>query len=276
MPNLRIVHDNVADTSSTLTASTTSGTLVAQNMLNEYKTQVHRSTGTNVTYELTWTTAVTVGCVALPATNLSGDALIRVQLYSQSNFTGLLEDTGQIFATPGLDLDMWDWSQPLNVNSFAYGGAAKTTVWFTNQQLIKSCRIILTDINNSVGYIDCARLVIGNYWEPEHTLERGFEFGTVDMSTTSRADSGTLIADRGIVYESISFNFAILSDSDRSKLSQILRKLGTHRNFLLSAMPDDSSSAAKQDLIIYGKRVNSMFSNQVYGYYKHSMQIVGW
>lgn len=276
MPNLRIVHDNVADASTTLTASNTSSTLVAQNMLNEYKTQVHRSTGTNVTYELTWTTAVTVGCVALPATNLSGDALIRVQLYSQSNFTGLLEDTGQIFATPGLDLDMWDWSQPLNVNSFAYGGVAKTTVWFTNQQLIKSCRIILTDINNSVGYIDCARLVIGNYWEPEHTLERGFEFGTVDMSTTSRADSGTLIADRGIVYESISFNFAILSDSDRSKLSQILRKLGTHRNFLLSAMPDDSSSAAKQDLIIYGKRVNSMFSNQVYGYYKHSMQIVGW
>ena len=76
MPNLRLIYDNVAS-SATLTASTTAGTLAASNMLTDVKSVVHRSTGTSVTYTMTWTANQTVGGVALPATNLTSTATIR-------------------------------------------------------------------------------------------------------------------------------------------------------------------------------------------------------
>ena len=63
MPNLRLIHDNAADRATSLAASTTSGALVAAYMQNDFKGQVHRSTGTSVSYTLTWTAGETVGGV---------------------------------------------------------------------------------------------------------------------------------------------------------------------------------------------------------------------
>ena len=81
MSNLRIIHANYADQATTLTASTTSGSLAASYMQTDLKGQAHRSTGTSVTYTLTWTNGVTLGAVALPATNLTAAATLRVRLY---------------------------------------------------------------------------------------------------------------------------------------------------------------------------------------------------
>ena len=67
MPNLRLIHDNAADRATSIAASTTSGALVAAYLQNDFKGQVHRSTGTSVTYTLTWTAGETVGAVALVA-----------------------------------------------------------------------------------------------------------------------------------------------------------------------------------------------------------------
>jgi hypothetical protein len=276
MPNLRIIYDNEAD-SATIAASTTASGFSTSNMQNEHKTQVHRSTGTTVVYTLVWSSAVVVGAVALPATNLTGDSTIRVELFSDAGATVLLQDSGTISAAPGLVLDLWDWAEPLNANSFAYGGYAKTTVWFENQQgSVLSCKITLTDTTNSAGYIDCAKIVAGSYWEPTHNLEKGYEQGLVDTSVLSRTESGNLIADRGIIHEKVKFDFALLPESDRSQLNLILRRIGTSQNFLISLLALDESNTAEQDLIIYGKRSNSFFNNRTYSYYKHSMDITGW
>lgn len=276
MPNLRIVYDNAADRATSLTASTTSGTLVAANMQNEYKGQAHRSTGTSVTYTLTWTNGETIGSVALPATNLTGTATIRVRLYSDTAGTSLIADSGTITAAPGLNLGIWNWAQPLNVNAFAYGGVAKTTVWFNTQLLTRRCVIDLVDTSNPAGYIDCSRLVIGRYWEPTFNAENGMQLEIVDTSTVTRSDAGDLVADRGFIHDRLNFNFSLLPETDRTQLVQILRRVGASRNFLVSILPSDPSSIAEQDFIIYGKRSNSSITYEVFGYYKHSMEIIGW
>ena len=58
MSNLRLIYDNATDRATSISASTTSGALVAANLQNDFKGQVHRSTGTSVSYTLTWTNEI--------------------------------------------------------------------------------------------------------------------------------------------------------------------------------------------------------------------------
>ena len=174
MSNLRIIYDNVADRATSLTASTTAGSLLASNMQNDTKGIVHRSTGLTVVYTLTWTNLTTVGGVGLPATNLSADSTIRVQLYSDTACTTQLADSGTIYACPGNTLETWNWTLPLNANAFAFGGLSKSSCWFTNHYAVRGCKITLTDTSaNTAGYIDCSRLVVGPYWEPKQNVQNG-------------------------------------------------------------------------------------------------------
>lgn len=172
MKNLIIIHDNAADRCTSLTASNTSGTLYASNMLNDLKGLAHRSTGTSVSYTLTWANPQSVGGVGLPATNLTAEATIRVRLYSDTTGTTLVADSGTKYACPGLNLGMWDWTQPLNANAFAYGGASKSAVWFETHFSVRRCVIDLVDTANPAGYIDCSRLVVGAYWSPQYNAKK--------------------------------------------------------------------------------------------------------
>lgn len=271
MSNIRIIAKNLVDTASSIVASSTSGGLIAENMRNEYKGSVHRSIGTSVTYTITLPSATAVGGIALPAVNLSGSATIRARLYNG----GLVADSGVINACPGSTLELWDWSQPLNANSFIYGGASKTAIWFDNQVAASSVVIDIVDTGNSAGYIDCAKIVVGNYWEPTYNISNGISVTITDLSSISRADSGDLIPGRDIIYDTLSFDFSILLEQDKNALIQLMRKVGSSRNILVSVFPDNNS-LLEQENIIYGKRANSDISQQLYGMYNHSMNIEGW
>ena len=100
VPNLRLIHDNAADRATSLAASTTSGALVAAYLQNDFKGQAHRSTGTSVSYTLTWTAGETVGGVALPATNLSASATIRCACTATPGGSTLIADSGAVYACP--------------------------------------------------------------------------------------------------------------------------------------------------------------------------------
>ena len=199
MPNLRIIHNNSADIATGLTASTTAGGLVASNMLNDFKGSVHRSTGTSVTYTLTWLVGQGIGGVSLPATNLTADATWRVRGYSAGAGGTLVMDSGVVYACPGGRLGMWDWSRPVNANAFAYGGSAKTALWFAAQPSVKRLEILVEDPTNAAGFIDCARIIAGTFWEPKVNPGYGVSIGVDDSSTNTRNDSGDFITDRAAV-----------------------------------------------------------------------------
>jgi hypothetical protein len=277
MPNMRLVYNNVANSTSQLTASTTSGTLVAANLLTDLKSQVHRSTGTSVTYTLRWTSNQTVGCVALPCTNLTATATMRVRLYSDTSATALVLDSGTVTAVPGFNLDPKLWPTARNANSFAYGGGVKAVRWFTTQPAnIRAAIIDLADASNPAGYIDCSRIVVGPYWSPTYNIQNGIQLDVVDDSETTRRDSGDVITERSFVYDTLTFDFSLLPDSDKNTLIKIMRTAGTHDNLFVSLLPEDSSAITEHESSIYGKRSNGGLTYQLYGYYAHQMQLTSW
>lgn len=274
---MRIVYDNIADTATSITASTTSGTLVATNMLTDLKSQVHRSTGTSVKYTLTWATNQTVGCVVLPCTNLTATATMRVRLYTDTAATVLISDTGVNLAVPGYNLDPKLWPTARNANSFAYGGGVKAVVWFSEQLTnIRAVIVDLADYSNPAGYIDCSRLVVGSYWSPTHNIQNGVQFDITDNSQTSRRDSGDVISDRSFMYDTLTFDFSLLPTEDKNTLVKILRNVGVYKNIFVSLLPDDSSDITEHESSIYGTRSNSSITYQLYGYYAHQMQLTSW
>lgn len=276
MPNLRIIHDNVADRATSLTASVTAGSLTAANMLTETKSDVHRSTTTSVTYTLTWANGETVAAVALPATNLTASATIQVRLYSDTAATNLIADSGAVYACPGLNLGLWDWTMPLNANAFAFGGVSKTAVWLADHYFAKACKIDLVDTGNPAGYIDCARIVAGGYWEPAHNASYGLEANIVDESTTTRNDAGSPVADRGPQYDTLSFSLQFMPEVDRARLMMIMRQCGVARNIFVSIFPKDASPIAEQDHMIYGHRANSGITADFYAAFSNKITMEGW
>lgn len=274
MQNLKIIFDNVAD-SATVTASSTSASLVASNMQSDIKSKVHRSTGLSVTYTLTWTKDVSIGGVALPATNLSGDSTVRIRLYNAAN--AVIADSATVPAAPGLNLGLWNWSQPINANTFAYGGVAKVSHFFENHYQARKCVIDLVDTAaNLAGYIDCSRLVVGAYWSPSINADWGASVSIVDTSTTERSEAGDLISDRGILHDRLTFDLGALKEVDRANLMLLIRKSGTARNIFINLLPGDESSIAEQDFMIYGKRANSNVRYDFVNRFSSSFEVEGW
>lgn len=274
MANMRIIYDDKA-TSATITASTTTGSLAASNMLNDYKGKVHRSTGTSVSYTLTWAQAVSIGGIGLPATNLSPTSTIRVRLYTNTADTSAVADSGTITANGSQSTELYNWSNPLNANSFIYGGATKSAVWFQQHYSVKKAVIDLVDTSNLAGYIDCSRIVCGAYWEPKYNVSNGITHTINDTTQNVRNDSGDLLSDRGFIHDQLKFDLSVLVEEDKSTLNQIIKFVGTNRNIFVSLMPDNNSSR-EQDYIIYGKRENSDIASPYYKLYSHSMSIEGW
>lgn len=274
MQNLKIIFDNSAD-AATITASSTSASLVAANMQSDIKSRVHRSTGLSVSYTLTWAGDVSIGGVALPATNLSGASTIRIRLYNAAN--ALLADSGVNPAAPGLNLGLWNWSQPINANTFAYGGVAKVCHFFDSHYATRKCVIDLVDTSaNLAGYIDCSRIVAGAYWSPTINAGWGAAVNIVDTSKSERSEAGDLISDRGTLHDSLTFDLSALNEADRAQMMLLMRKSGTARNIFINLLPGDASSVAEQDFMIYGKRANSGIKYDFVNRFSNSFEMEGW
>jgi hypothetical protein len=277
MPNnLRVIYNNVADTATSLTASNTSGSLAASYMQTDIKGEVHRSTGTSVSYTLTWTDAVDIGSAGLPASNLSSTATIRVRLYSDTAGTTLIADSGTLDACPGLDLGIWDWTLPLNANAFAFGGATKCAVWFDEIWSAKRCVIDLVDVDNEAGYIDCSRLVIGSYWSPTYNASYGAQVTLVDTTENRRNDAGDLLPDRGTLYDTMSLDLQMMPEIDRAYLMRIIRSVGTSGKIFISLFPEHDNPVVEQDGMIYGNRANSGIGFDFFQRFSNKLEIEGW
>ena len=121
MANLRIIYNNIAD-SATVTASNTASGFSVDNLKNNQKTSVHRTTDNTVVYTLTWTTSQYVSCVALPATNLKAGATVRVQLYSEIDSPNVLTDTGNQQACTGRTIVLYNKTSDPTYVDFGFGG----------------------------------------------------------------------------------------------------------------------------------------------------------
>ena len=210
----------------------------------------------------------TVKLVALPFTNLTTSSIIRVRGYvgtkaytqvavsnpSITTGSSTVFDSGFV---PGVPYELsgnWSWgSSGIGVNTFAYGGGTYARVYIGTG--ITACTSISIEIfdNNPNKYIECSRLVIGDYWTPQYNTQYGLSTTILDNSSNQRTESGDLITNRGIKSNKLNFDMAYLSYTDRNNLLSIMRGAGISKPLFISLFPQDSDSGKERAHQIYGK-----------------------
>ena len=290
--NLRIIYQNLVDISTTtITSSGSNASTPIANLKNDSKSIVWRSDpvstggGANNTYNIktnlivSLATSTIIGGIVLPFCNLSTNATIRVRGYtgtaptpgtapggnysgSSSGWAGFTTtgtqtfDTGTNSASPYVTLGKWDWGAlPLGVNSYSYGGGTYGRCWLLNKTQIAAQYLLIeiVDPTNDSNYIELSRLVVGSYWSPTYNTSFGLSTSVKDLSVHNRSESGDLITNRGISYNSMNFDLKYLNTSDRLQFSRISRGNGISKPLFISLFPDDEDIQKEQAHQIYGK-----------------------
>jgi hypothetical protein len=253
MANLRIVYDNAASRAASLVASSEVGNLLASNLLSDLKSEVWRTSSTSGTLTLTWSSSEVVGVVSLPFSSLTTTATIRVRAYTSASDPTPAYDSGAVLASP-LPFGSFYWGlAPLNVNSYAYGGGMNATLWF-NPIPVQKLVIDLVDTNNTNGFIEAGKIVVGAYWEPTVNCQYGAQVTPMDMTTNTRTDAGDLRSNRGPQYKKLSFSLAYLPKTDRDMAWRILRGNGMFKPVFVSLLPGSTDDTVGEQLFsVYGK-----------------------
>lgn len=249
--NLRVIYQNLADLSTTtITASTTAGVTSVANLQKDAKSLIWRSTTTSATLTVAFGSSKVVRGVILPFTNLTSTATISVTVVGGSGYT-----TGNVLACPYKQTDLWDSSYlPQGANSYAYGSGTYARVWFPAQQTCTGLSIVITDTNNTAGYVEASRLVVGDYWSPQYNTSFGLMAAPKSLSANMRTESGDLVTNRGIQYNTMSFDLTWLTPTDRAIFTKIMKANGINKGLLISLFPDASEDYDKEQTFqIYGK-----------------------
>ena len=267
MPKLRILYKNVADLA-TITPSTTDTGFLINNVKNTKKTSVHRSSGTTVTYTLTWTTSQKVSCVVLPATNLLDTATIQVQLYTENADTTAIANSSAVTACKDRSVLVTDYTY----TQFPYIGATKTAVWFDVEYSVKKAVITVTNTTK----IDCARILCGTYWESSRQVSNGITLNVLDNSLITTTRTGDVYVDRRPITESMQFDLRYLSETDRKTLLQIMQTYGTNGLLYVCVFPDNLNPEVTQAYSIYGRSQNSSIEYFMFSMYNSSLSFNSW
>jgi hypothetical protein len=252
MSNLRVVYDNAADTS-TITASTTSGTLAATNLLTDIKSQVWRSATSSGgvpasgTLTLLLGSTKTISCVSLPFSSLTNLATFNVKYFTLAGDASPAYTSGVKTAIAG---SLYTASG--GVNQYAYGGSNYATVW-TPPTACQKVTVDISDLGNLGGYIEAARIVVGNYWSPTYSAEYGVNITYNDRTINTRTESGDLRSDRGTQNKQLSFVLDFITATDRNTLWNIIKRNGTYSPMFISLLPEDTDSGMEQIYEVYGK-----------------------
>ena len=106
------------------------------------------------------------------------------------------------------------------------------------------------------GYLEISRLVVGNYWSPEHNAEYGAQLQLQDASEDYRTGAGDLKTQIRPTSDKLSINLAHLTPADRARFMRILRENGKGKAMLFSLFPENPDPLLEQDHMLYGKASN--------------------
>lgn len=253
MSQLRILTENQAD-SATITVANTAAGMGADRLKTDIKGEVCRVLSGNASIALTWSTLQTIHAVVIPASSLGASSTIRVRLYSDQAGTTLLHDTGAAYAAPGGILGYWNFTQPLNVNQFAFGFAPETAVYLPEHFAARRVEITLNDPDAT--FIDISRLIIGPTVTANCNAAYGQSDGIIDLTQNTRAASGDIKTDYGPKSKRLSFSLDFIASSERSRIKRVL-DLGVGRFVWVSLMSDSQDPELERDKSIYGKLMQS-------------------
>lgn len=290
--NLRIIYQNLIDLdTTTITASSSQSVNTSvSNLKLDTKSLVWRSSPTTVSgttvkaiLVIDFGTTQKIGGVILAFSNLnSSSATIKVTGYnnppaipSTNGPTDLINyptisgtaayTTGTVLACPWNSLDLSNWgTNPINSSTYSYGGGTYARAWVSladnNARFVS---IEITDYYSDAAtgrYIEVSRLIVGPYWSPVYNTGYGMTAGIKDLSEHSRTESGDLVTNRGVRFQTLSFDLNWLTQQDRVEMTRILLGNGMPKPLLVSLFPTSSGDSSDYERErahqIYGKLVS--------------------
>jgi len=254
MANLRIVYSNAANRNLSISASTTSGSLAAANLLTDIKSEIWRSTGTSADITLTWTNLEVVKMVALPFASLTTSATMRVRGYTNTTDPegSPLFDTTALACCPVGSNYEWGNFSSLSVNNYGFGGGKTAVLWFTGGS-VRKIIVSLADSTNPNGYLEASRVVCGDYWESTYNADYGASMGAADLSKHERSDAGDLRTDRGPRYKTLTVDITLMPAADRDVVWKIMYGNGMTRPVFFSLIPQSTDASEEAIHQLYGK-----------------------
>jgi len=263
---MKIIYYNLIDIpTTTVTASSTAAGFSADNLKNNIKTRVHRSGGSSVTYTVTFASAQTLDCIALPATNLLNGATITTSI------PGLI---GPYQACQNRKVLLQDGTSQPYYQHFTFGGATKTSLFLTSPVTISSFTITLNSNNGTA--IDCSRIICGRSWTSTRLPSNGLSINTVDNSEISTTRSGNTYVDKKYIQESLNLNLEYLIDTDRVELLNIIRSWGSSGFIFVCPFPDNNNPEITQSYSIYGRNQSNSIEYVLFSLYRASLDIQSW
>lgn len=256
--NIRFLYDNAADRA-TITASTTSGTLVAANLKADERAAVWRSTAnTTQTLLLEWTAAENISAVCMAWTNLTALATVQIK-----GFT-----TPADYPASPIFTETFSPDSALALGEFVFGvdplvesGAARARIssqmqcWLSATFSVRKLLITIADTTNILAYIEASRLIAGAKISPVRNMgQSGFNFGWVEQMAPQRAESRDLRVDSLGRYRKLELNLNQLEATSRNAvLGMVANGLG--RGVWVSGMPEDAEASNRQLYGFYGALV---------------------
>ena len=253
MNSLRIVADNAADKAASVTSTNQLPTLPASNLLLNRKALVWRSPSTTDTLTVAWPSTEIVSGVFLPGCNFTEDAVIRIT----ASLGGVQTyDSGDFLPCPPKQFGSFDWGrEELGANFYAYSGQLRYAYhWLPDAVEADRLQVVISDTHNPDGYLEAARLVIGNHWSPETTADLGVQLDVADLSSTVRSASGDYVSRPGTRHKTLSFSLSALLPDEAAKLAGLIARAGTTKPVLVSLYPEHEDSSLEQAYQIYGSQ----------------------
>lgn len=255
MSNLRIIYKNLFDGYDTLSmavGASASG-FALTNLLDDKKAKTWRSTNlTSPKIKVTWAAAKTISGVALAFTNLVAGSTFRIVLFNDPAAGSQLYDSGAIAVNYGYDAPVGFNS--IGSPSFAYGGGAHVSAFFTSVSAVRRMEIELTSAGNPDGYIEISRIIAGQAWEPHDNADYGAKVDFIDTTTASRTSSGNLVTDRGTITRVLEFSMQLMDSVDKAALNNLFRSIGKSQPLFISLIPSGGTITEEQlSQQIYGK-----------------------
>lgn len=273
---LRVVYDNAADRS---TLSVTGAPqLPVGNLLTNNKNETYRSAATvlSVTFTATWFSPEAIGCVALAFCNLSATATMRVRLYSDMACTTQLLDSGTVLCSQGAGSKVVGLSASQSASAYSYGGGTNGTVWVQKTSGVYGIKIDLNDSANLQGYLEAARLVLGDYFSPMYQAEYGATLALEDTTANFRTDAGNLLSDVGTRNKKLSLTLSFMMPTDRAALWDLVKYVGKSQPVFLSLFPGNADAKLESNHTIYGKFTSvSVIAASQYNIYSAPLELEG-
>lgn len=238
----------------TIVASSTSGSLVANNVKTDERSEVWRSVGTSATLTMTWPTAENIGAMAFGWTNMTATGTVQIEVYAlDTDPTPMLTNT--FFADNALPLGEFNFgNDPLLAGSAqAAGMATQVQAWLTQQCVARKVVVTFTDTNNPDGYVQVAKICTGVRYSLSTNPSYGVNLEFIDRSIYERTESGVLRSDARGLYRKVTMDYRGLNKADLVSIMNVLYNARTFTTFL-SVFPGEGDIKAEA-YAMFGKIV---------------------